>query len=43
MQANNYRLDGFDANETEDNVIVYSPNSTPPQEFKLITTDPPTE
>ena len=42
-QANNYRLDGLDANETEDNVIAYSPNVDAIQEFKLITTNPPAE
>jgi Carboxypeptidase regulatory-like domain len=42
-QANNYRLDGMDANETEDNVIAYSPNVDAIQEFKLITTNPPAE
>jgi hypothetical protein len=42
-QANNYRLDGMDANETEDNVIAYSPNVDAIQEFRLITTNPPAE
>ncbi len=42
-QANNYRLDGLDAHETEDNVIAYSPNVDAIQEFKLITTNPPAE
>ena len=42
-QANNYRLDGLDANETEDNVIAYSPNVDAIQEFKLITNTPPAE
>jgi hypothetical protein len=42
-QANNYRLDGMDANETEDNVIAYSPNVDAIQEFKLITANPPAE
>jgi hypothetical protein len=42
-QANNYRLDGLDANESEDNVIAYSPNVDAIQEFKLITTNAPAE
>jgi hypothetical protein len=42
-QANNFRLDGMDANETQDNGIAYSPNVDAIQEFKLITTNPPAE
>ncbi len=42
-QANNFRLDGMDANEIQDNGIGYSPNVDAIQEFKLITTNPPAE
>jgi len=42
-QANNFRLDGMDSNETQDNGIAYSPNVDAIQEFKLITTNPPAE
>jgi hypothetical protein len=42
-QANNYRLDGVDANESQDNGIAVSPNVDAIQEFKLITTNPPAE
>src|SRR4051794_22327352 len=42
-QANNYRLDGVDANESQDNGIAYAPNVDAIQEFKLITTNPPAE
>jgi len=42
-QANNYIVDGMDANETEDNGISYAPNVDAIQEFKLITTNPPAE
>ncbi|HYM09780.1 MAG TPA: carboxypeptidase-like regulatory domain-containing protein, partial [Bryobacterales bacterium] len=42
-QANNFRLDGLDANESQDNGVGYSPNVDAIQEFKLITTNPPAE
>ena len=42
-QANNYRLDGVDANESQDNGVAYAPNVDAIQEFKLITTNPPAE
>src|SRR5437868_3481776 len=42
-QANNFRLDGLDANESQDNGIGYSPNVDAIQEFKLITTNAPAE
>jgi hypothetical protein len=42
-QANNFRLDGMDSNEVQDNGIAYSPNVDAIQEFKLITTNPPAE
>ena len=42
-QANNFRLDGLDANEAEDNLISYYPSVDAIQEFKLITTNPPAE
>jgi len=51
-QANNYRLDGVDANESQENgtahcgkakEIAVSPNVDAIQEFKLITTNPPAE
>ena len=42
-QANNFRLDGFDANESEDNLIAYYPSVDAIQEFILITTNPPAE
>jgi hypothetical protein len=42
-QANNFRIDGLDANETQDNGIGYSPNVDAIQEFKMITTNPPAE
>lgn len=42
-QANNFRLDGMDINETQDNGIAYAPNVDAIQEFKLITTNPPAE
>ena len=42
-QANNFRIDGMDANETQDNGIAYAPNVDAIQEFKLITTNPPAE
>ena len=42
-QANNFRMDGMDANESQDNGIGYSPNVDAIQEFKLITTNAPAE
>ena len=42
-QANNYRLDGMDSNEIQDNGIGFSPNVDAIQEFKLITTNAPAE
>ncbi len=42
-QANNFRIDGMDANETQDNGIGFSPNVDAIQEFKLITTNAPAE
>ena len=42
-QADNFRLDGLDANEAEDNLIAYYPSIDAIQEFKLITTNPPAE
>src|SRR5262245_19963391 len=42
-QANNFRLDGMDANETQDNAIGYAPNVDAIQEFKMITTNAPAE
>ncbi|MBI3695812.1 MAG: TonB-dependent receptor [Acidobacteria bacterium] len=42
-QANNFRLDGMDANEIQDNGIGFSPNVDAIQEFKLITTNAPAE
>ena len=42
-QANNFRLDEMDANESQDNGIGYSPNVDAIQEFKLITTNAPAE
>jgi hypothetical protein len=42
-QANNYRLDGMDSNESQDNGTGFSPNVDAIQEFKLITTNAPAE
>ena len=42
-QANNYIVDGMDANETEDNGISYAANVDAIEEFKLITTNAPAE
>ncbi len=42
-QANNFRLDGLDNNESQDNLIAYYPSVDAIQEFKLITTNPPAE
>src|SRR5438067_1204574 len=42
-QANNYRLDGMDSNEIQDNGTGFSPNVDAIQEFKLITTNAPAE
>src|SRR5438552_2138202 len=42
-QANNYRLDGMDSNENQDNGTGFSPNVDAIQEFKLITTNAPAE
>ena len=42
-QADNFRLDGLDANEAQDNLIAYYPSIDAIQEFKLITTNPPAE
>ena len=42
-QANNFRLDGMDANNTQDNGIGFSPNVDAIGEFKLITTNAPAE
>jgi hypothetical protein len=42
-QANNFRIDGMDANESQDNGIGYAPNVDAIQEFKLITTNAPAE
>jgi hypothetical protein len=42
-QANNYRLDGMDSNEIQDNGTGFSPNVDAIQEFRLITTNAPAE
>jgi hypothetical protein len=42
-QANNFRLDGFDNNESQDNLIAYYPSVDAIHEFKLITSNPPAE
>ena len=42
-QANNFRIDGMDANESQDNGIGFAPNVDAIQEFKLITTNAPAE
>ena len=42
-QANNFRIDGMDANDIQDNGIGFSPNVDAIQEFKLITTNAPAE
>jgi hypothetical protein len=42
-QADNFRLDGLDVNEAQDNLIAYYPSIDAIQEFKLITTNPPAE
>lgn len=42
-QANNFRLDGMDSNEVQDNNIGFSPNVDAIQEFKMITTNAPAE
>ncbi len=42
-QSDNFRLDGLDINEAEDNLIAYYPSIDAIEEFKLITTNPPAE
>src|SRR5262249_11617962 len=42
-QANNFRLDGMDANEIQDNGIGYWRKGEAIQEFKMITTNAPAE